>query len=546
MNPLTRSAEEAAAEYSRMIFGFALSRTGHAQDAEDLAQEILIALVSSLRSGRTIDHMPGWVYRICCYTWSNYVAKHKRHWRSSELDDASLISEDLPVADRLAEEETIMELKREVAYLGRVHREICVLYYYDGLAVGAIAGRLGIPAGTVKWHLFDARHKIREGFTMSSASMEQLQFRPVRLRVGHNGMPGPHGEPNAYFSSLLSGNLCAAIYDQPLTVEQIARKLGVAAAYIESELEKFEYADLITKVAGGKYRTNFIIETKQSLARQNALLLAAADDLADRFYEAVESRLPALRALGFHGSELADELLLWTILPYAVWRQHGRIKDAAYFAAMAPDERKDGGKYAVSASIVYPQEELERQPGYEIVRKFAANGIKSRSDGGSHHGLQMETWWSGLTWRDFDAPDLVDMRHIADLIDSGAAHTDYDKTIISRMAAKGLAKQQDGKLSCLVPFFRAEPFEAFSRLIDEALLEAGAMARLEQLNDDFVALLTQSVPPAMSCKEINNRAYNDSMGITFAVMERLVRGGRLAEPAKADQARLTTLIWQTK
>ncbi|WP_053372784.1 RNA polymerase sigma factor [Paenibacillus sp. FJAT-27812] len=84
--------------------------------------------------------------------------------------------------------------------------------------------------------------------------------------------------------------------------------------------------------------------------------------------------------LAFQGSHLNDNFLLWSLLTYAVWKQYYKVKDQAYYDQYQPDERKDGGKYIVNASIVYSEEEYKTNlPDYEIVRKYATNGIKTRS-----------------------------------------------------------------------------------------------------------------------------------------------------------------------
>lgn len=40
-------------------------------------------------------------------------------------------------------------------------RAVCSLFYLEGFAVKEISERLGISAGTVKWHLNETRHKLK-------------------------------------------------------------------------------------------------------------------------------------------------------------------------------------------------------------------------------------------------------------------------------------------------------------------------------------------------------------------------------------------------
>ncbi|OBZ11011.1 hypothetical protein A7975_18690 [Bacillus sp. FJAT-26390] len=85
--------------------------------------------------------------------------------------------------------------------------------------------------------------------------------------------------------------------------------------------------------------------------------------------------------LAFQGSHLNDNFLLWSLLPYAVWKKYFQVKDQAYYDQNQPDERKDGGKYIVNASIVYSEEEYKTNlPDYEIVRKFKAKANQIYED----------------------------------------------------------------------------------------------------------------------------------------------------------------------
>ncbi|MEF3304548.1 RNA polymerase sigma factor [Paenibacillus sp. GYB003] len=531
--------------YSKRIFGFALAKTGHRQNAEDLAQEIAIALLRSVRSGKRIDNWDSWVYTLCFYTWSNYVNKEKRHWRHADIDDVPWVASGEPPQSRIGEEDGLERLAMEVACLSKRHRDIAIRYYYDRESVDRIAASLAIAPGTVKWHLFEARKKLREGLNMN-AEAKSLSFKPVRLGVGHNGTPGPNGEPNCYFQSLVVSNIFAAAYDKPLTVEEIARTIGVGAAYVEDEIDKCEKSDLLRRTGNGKYQTNFIIETLADKAEESALLRAGAETIAKPIYDAVSSRLDDIRALGFRGSDANDAFLLWAFVPYAVYRHYGSVKDADYYKRYQPPERKDGGKYIVAARIIEEPSEYERViPDYDIVRKYVANGIKSRSSG-PYSSLQMETWWSGLQWRYFDAPQLSEMARIVELIESGEAHGEYDKLLISRMVEAGYASNEGGRLKSLVPFFTKEQFREFNAIVDEAFAAIEAKPVLENVHDQFVRLWKKLAPAHIAETEIVNKAMNSGGMIIFAIMEVLERRGLLPLPAEEEKKRLTTILWSRK
>ncbi len=530
-------------DYSRKIFGFALSKTAHEHNAKDLAQEILFALYRSLRTGKQVDNMDAWVHTICCYTWSNYVAKEKRHWHHAELNLSEQLRDESAESFMDEQDPIHNKLRVEIAYLSRLHREMTVRYYYDRQSVGQIAKQMKLATGTVKWHLFEVRKKLKEALRVESA-IDQLSLKPIKLMVGHSGTPGPNNEPNCYFQSLLTGNICVAVYEKALSIEDIARRLGVASAYVEDELQKLMKSDLIVEIGKGKFRTNFMIETMQSRIAESRYFKRKAEELADVLHVCVAGVLSEIRAIGFHGAQLSDDALLWSLLPYAIWKQYLQVKETAYYELTSPDERKDGGKYIVDASIVYTEDECRTHlPDYEIVRKYASNGIKSRWND-LYGGLQMEHWWAGLVWRDFDSLDLIDLGQAVELIDQGGVHTDSDKILISRLVKKGFVSYEQGKLECLVPYFKAEQLNKLHAILDQSFYSAGMKPQLDQIHEDMKAMNIHEAPSFIPEKDILYRATIDGLTIIFAVLENLTRTGKLALPDESEKQCLTTLVWR--
>ncbi|MDF2650873.1 MAG: hypothetical protein K0Q73_6678, partial [Paenibacillus sp.] len=145
--------------------------------------------------------------------------------------------------------------------------------------------------------------------------------------------------------------------------------------------------------------------------------------------------------------------------------------------------------------------------------------------------------------RNFNAPDIVDMHRIVELIETGAEHTEYDKELISRMVKKGFVSYREGRLECLIPFFKPEQFHEFIRIIETALQEVDAKRKLEQVHDDFVTLWEKLAPRHIAKKEIVYKGYQDGSSIIFAMLENMEHSGKLPLPAEEEKERLTTLMW---
>jgi DNA-directed RNA polymerase specialized sigma24 family protein len=56
-------------EFVQPVFGFALNRTGNRQEAEDLAQEIMLQCEKSLAGGAVVQNLESYVWSIARYSW---------------------------------------------------------------------------------------------------------------------------------------------------------------------------------------------------------------------------------------------------------------------------------------------------------------------------------------------------------------------------------------------------------------------------------------------------------------------------------------------
>lgn len=544
-----QQVEQWVHRYSGRIFGFALRKLGHHQDAEDLAQEIATALFRSLQGGREIVSMDAWVRRICSYTWSNYAAKHNRHWRMSAgsddgFDEALLADEEPSVLNRMVEQETLDQLRQEIAFLSKRHREITVMHYFEGHRVEAIAAMLGLSSGTVKWHLSEARRKLKEGLKMTS-QQSPFNLTPVRMQVGHTGEPGPHSEPNSYFHSLLAGNIAVAAYERPLTIEELARKVGAASAYVEELIEPLKQVGLMSAKNAGKMQTNFIIRDMNCLREESMMLNRHGEAIALTFYDAIANRLPDIRALGFQGSQENDTFLLWSFIPQAILHHYWAAKPHPYYESIREPERADGGRYYAIGNIRYSKDEwLANIPNAEIAEQYVCNGIKSRADGGRMHALQMDTYWSGMQWRDFNGPDLTALGRLADCINQQTELSDHDQLETAKLAKKGYVSVESGLVTLRIPLFNKEQYASYMAIIEEALVSIDARTLLEPVQDDFIALWKRLAPVHIAKEEIECRGVQEGLAIIFAIMEALVRFGKLALPTEEEKSRLTTLVWE--
>jgi RNA polymerase sigma-70 factor, ECF subfamily len=132
------------------IYRFALHMSGSAAVAEEVTQEVFIAVI---RDGKRFDEVRGTATSYLFGIARNYVLKLLERSRSYiGLDDDR--AELTPAADNvladLARAETIENVRQAVLELPPVYREAVVLCDLEELSYAEAADMLQVPVGTVR------------------------------------------------------------------------------------------------------------------------------------------------------------------------------------------------------------------------------------------------------------------------------------------------------------------------------------------------------------------------------------------------------------
>lgn len=137
---------------------YLLLRGMHAWEAEELAQDVMVIVYQRAGELREKEFFNGWLFKVA----KNELA---RFWRRRRT--RSRIAEVEPLDDDLAEKLMIeMEVAGSsdfaewVSYLEPAERDIIILRFVEELSYEELAVALGIPIGTVKWRLFNAKKKL--------------------------------------------------------------------------------------------------------------------------------------------------------------------------------------------------------------------------------------------------------------------------------------------------------------------------------------------------------------------------------------------------
>ena len=172
--------EEITKEYSLQILKWAYKKSGDRHRAEELAQEVMLQIFSSIQKnweeGRSIEQMEHFIWKIAHYVWCHSLRKNASYAMypiEEILDESDFVSE-------LAENEEQMlllaQMRKQISRLNYLQREILISFYIDELPQKTIANRLGISESAVKWHLHDTRRKLKKEMAENMEKQRQQEF----------------------------------------------------------------------------------------------------------------------------------------------------------------------------------------------------------------------------------------------------------------------------------------------------------------------------------------------------------------------------------
>ncbi len=288
---------EFTSEYFERVYYYCLKKTGSETEAAELSQDIALGIIEQLRRGACPDSFSGWVWQIVRNIYAGWATeKHKTRERLSDTDISEFeIPDNSDFVSDIIREDDIATVRREMAFILSEYRNVLLMYYVQNRRVCDIAKNLGIPEGTVKTRLFRARQKLKEGMYMArefgkrSYDPEEISFR----------LNGSHGSFDPYQATKrkIPKNILLEASNNPSTIEELAIELGIAVPYMEEEVSILEEGELLKKVDGNKYLTNFFISPRE-----------CQEEIDELCYRFAERNYVALWTLAGKATEKAKEV----------------------------------------------------------------------------------------------------------------------------------------------------------------------------------------------------------------------------------------------
>jgi RNA polymerase sigma factor (sigma-70 family) len=387
--------EQITNEYSAKILNWAIKKTGNRHAGEDLAQEVLLQVFMAVLRERHIKELENFIWKVAHFVWCNNIRTLTKYKKNTSLDesvwDGSDFAKDFIDKDAIAFELTRM--RRKIADLSYIQRDAMTLHYLDGLSILDVAKKLNTTESAIKWHLFDARKKVKKELK-NMKNEKSYVYRPGRLSLGLSGFPGPNPDTIKVNESLIKQNICLLCYKKSKTMDEISELTGIPKPYLEYDIEwliKHEFISL----DGKKYNTIIPIIGKKHRQDIGEIYSRTRNDYIDTVIEYLFKREVDIRNIGFYGADFKTEKLMWSVIMMFL-SYFSRNSEIAVKLKKIDDRsiRPDGGRYYVVGNDLSDNQDLN--PNGYFIPKGWDDFYGICSDSCMTNGEYETYYWLGL------------------------------------------------------------------------------------------------------------------------------------------------------
>ena len=232
-------------------FIFCWKKISDKEEAQDLAQEIIVDALLILRSGKKIENFYGLFWQIAHNKVVDFY--RKKHPVKISLDDMenSLLGFDKSIGDYIKQEELDL-LSKSMTRLANIHRDILVRFYIKNQSVKEIAAALELPTGTVTSRLSDARKNLKENYETMENRNEKSEKKKtiVDFELEFYGDADPAWMA---ISSLIDRQILFLCREKSQTVSQLAKQIDLPQLFLLYSITKLIQANVLFEEKKGKY-----------------------------------------------------------------------------------------------------------------------------------------------------------------------------------------------------------------------------------------------------------------------------------------------------
>jgi RNA polymerase sigma factor (sigma-70 family) len=145
--------------HSPVLFGIIRRYIDDRNACQEILSDTFLKIFTKLHMYSFNGAFEGWMRRIAVNTVTDYVRKNMKHQQTISTDATSV---DIYVPDNAVSKLSYKELLQFVHELPHTQRAVFNLFVFDDMQHKDIAEQLNITEPNSRWHLNDARRRLKE------------------------------------------------------------------------------------------------------------------------------------------------------------------------------------------------------------------------------------------------------------------------------------------------------------------------------------------------------------------------------------------------
>jgi len=281
--------QELIIENYNRLYNFILGQIRNPYDAEDVLTETIIIAINKYTSLKDCTKTISWLYGIARnivrrYHHKNAVVSLSDHYETQDC-------ETVPMLETIIQAEEFGDIRKSLSTLAHDYRTVMIERYIKGKSYNQISGELSIPVSLISYRVSEGKRILKEEFLKLDTYIKNGYYEPhdMQIDIRYCGKGNEHNKSYRAMDSLLAKNIAFVCYEQPLSVTDISRIMGVPADYIEETITKMLHGKCLEQKSN-HFQTAFPIITEEMLKKIKTMV----KEIGEENYKIILSEIYAL------------------------------------------------------------------------------------------------------------------------------------------------------------------------------------------------------------------------------------------------------------
>ena len=146
-------------EYYYKIYNWAIKKTRHKEDAEDLTNSVFLAIFEYFNKNINIEKVDNLIWKIAYNLWCVKAKTYIKEKNNTSYDETYEIGYNVEMLDKVIYREIIEDLD-EIGLTDK-EKKVFRMYYVNDLSIKEISKNMDTKEANIKYLLYSSRNKIK-------------------------------------------------------------------------------------------------------------------------------------------------------------------------------------------------------------------------------------------------------------------------------------------------------------------------------------------------------------------------------------------------